>query len=121
MNAPPSIPSGTRNSATGLLALSPGALAGIGAGSGIFGIGVIVAVIVVVVRLLFNYKRRLDTLERMRREWRTTVTYEDHTDEIGPDMGGLHEVSGIGIVREMPDDPLFELPVPAAELPIDNQ
>ncbi|KAI1120020.1 hypothetical protein F5Y10DRAFT_283622 [Nemania abortiva] len=116
-NAPAPSPSHTPSNTTRSSTLPPGALAGIGVGSGLFGIGLVVAVL----WLLFHHKYRLDKLELAQRQQQITGANEAPTKEIAPDVSGLHETSGIGIVREKPDDPLVELPVPAVELPIDDR
>ncbi|KAJ3560243.1 hypothetical protein NPX13_g9367 [Xylaria arbuscula] len=116
-NAPSPSPSQTPSNITGSSTLSPGALAGIGVGSGLFGIGVIVAV----AWLFLHYKHRLKKLELAQRQQQTTGGNQNLTTDIAPDLSGLHETSGIGIVREKPDDSLVELPIPAVELPINGQ
>ncbi|KAI1273432.1 hypothetical protein F5Y07DRAFT_411429 [Xylaria sp. FL0933] len=108
--------SNTPSNTTGSSTLPPGALAGIGVGAGLFGIGLIVAV----AWLLFHYKRRLNKLELAQRQEQTTRANENPTETIAPVVSGPHKTSGIGIVREKPDDSLIELPVPAVELPIND-
>ncbi|KAI0205091.1 hypothetical protein F4808DRAFT_473200 [Astrocystis sublimbata] len=94
-----------------------GALAGIGVGSGLFGIGLIVGV----AWLFLHHKYRLDKLELAQQHQQTIRTNQNSKKSIAPDISGLYETSGIGIIREKPDNPLAELPVPAVELPINNQ
>lgn len=116
-HAPAPSPSHALSNTTGSFTLSLGASVGIGVGSGLFGIGLIAAV----AWLLFHYKHRLDKLELAQRQQLITGINETLTEDIAPDVSGLHETSGIGILREKPDDPLVELPVPAVELPIGDQ
>ncbi|TRX90022.1 hypothetical protein FHL15_009123 [Xylaria flabelliformis] len=96
--------------------LSPGALAGIGVSSGLVGIGLAAAV----VWLFVHYKRRIDKLNFELAQRPQQSTGGPTTEEnIRPDVSGLYETSGAGIVREKPDDPLVEMSVPPTEKPDD--
>ncbi|KAI1261205.1 hypothetical protein F5Y18DRAFT_440744 [Xylariaceae sp. FL1019] len=106
----PNPPSPTGNVSSGL---SSGAQAGIGAGAGVFGIGFIIAVI----WLLLHYKRRLDKLELAQTEQEQRKSRM--TDLRATDVPGLHETTGMGLVSEISDEPLIELPILATEFPDD--
>ncbi|KAI0857825.1 hypothetical protein F4860DRAFT_517514 [Xylaria cubensis] len=95
--------------------LSRGALAGIGVSSGLVGIGLIAAA----VWLFVHYKRRIDKLNLELAQRPQQSTDGTTTEDVRPDVSGLYEASGEGIVREKPDDPLVEMPVPPAEKPDD--
>jgi hypothetical protein len=92
--------------------LSSGALAGIGVGSTLFVVGVVLAI----GWLAFRYKRLLHNMQEVRAQGLGTGTKEPEGDTAPLGVGGLHEADGTGIIREKPDDPLTELPVQEAEL-----
>ncbi|KAF2966881.1 hypothetical protein GQX73_g6709 [Xylaria multiplex] len=104
----PSMSSGGHDS------LSPGAKAGIGVGSGIFGLGIVVAL----TWLILHFRRRLKSVETAVLQG-TTVN-DDKSEKYAPDVNGIQEVDGTGIIREMPDDHLVELHANVPELPEDH-
>ncbi|KAI0535247.1 hypothetical protein GGR58DRAFT_515503 [Xylaria digitata] len=103
----PSMNSGSNGS------LSPGAKAGIGVGSGIFGLGIIVAL----TWLILHFRRRLKSVETAVLQG--TTVYDDKPEKgiDPPEVNEIQKTDGAGIIREMPDDHLVELHANVPELP----
>ncbi|KAI0447560.1 hypothetical protein F4803DRAFT_498584 [Xylaria telfairii] len=96
--------------------LSVGAKAGIGVGSGILGLGVVLAL----AWLILHFQRRLKSLEMARLQG-AIVNDERPAEDINPpDTSGMQEADGTGIIREKPDDHLVELRVQESELHEDH-
>ncbi|KAJ3577157.1 hypothetical protein NPX13_g3413 [Xylaria arbuscula] len=96
--------------------LTLGAKVGIGVGSGILGLGVILALS----WLILHFQRRLKSLETARLKG-TAVNDENPAEDVNaPQTTGMEEADGTGIIREKPDDHLIELRVKEPELPEDH-
>ncbi|KAJ8131822.1 hypothetical protein O1611_g1802 [Lasiodiplodia mahajangana] len=87
--------------------LSPGALAGIGVGTGVFGLLLIGTIVWFAVR-----RRRRQKVFEMAHPPTWHTGYERRASTPGPShISVIHEVDGAGIVREKPHDPITpELP-----------
>ncbi|KAI3327304.1 hypothetical protein HD806DRAFT_389108 [Xylariaceae sp. AK1471] len=93
--------------------LTTGALAGIGVGSGVF----VLLVIVTIVWLVLHYKRRIKSLERAHPQT-LPIGHQATQNPSRPHISSIHEVDGTGIIREKPHDPVLpELSVLGPELP----
>ncbi|KAI1124219.1 hypothetical protein F5Y10DRAFT_285296 [Nemania abortiva] len=90
--------------------LSPGGWAGIGVGTGI----IVIGILAVLVWLIVYYRRQARALERGIPQG--PVENEPKEPE-QPHILQTQEMCGRGIFREMPDDPLVELPTQPVELP----
>ncbi|TRX90957.1 hypothetical protein FHL15_008162 [Xylaria flabelliformis] len=90
--------------------LAIGVRVGIGVGTGLVAIGILGTIIWLIIR----YKRRVKTLETGKAR-----EHEDNERSKEPEQSHIsqQEVCGRGIFREMPDDPLVEMPTQPAELP----
>ncbi|KAI0116540.1 hypothetical protein GGR51DRAFT_321179 [Nemania sp. FL0031] len=96
--------------------LSTGTKAGIGVGSSIFGLGIVLAL----AWLILHFQRRLRSLETARLQGATDNDKDSAEDISGPELNGTYEADGTGIIREKPDDHLVELRVNEPELPEDH-
>ncbi|KAI1811234.1 hypothetical protein GGS20DRAFT_564018 [Poronia punctata] len=116
----------TQTPSRGSTRLPSSTLAGIGVGSGIFGLGIVVALIWLCLRL----RRRLRALETAHKRGDMEPTDENSR----ADVSGLHEINPGGMTEglrekpddhlpnwrirnELPDNQIVELPVRETELP----
>lgn len=83
--------------------LSTGAFAGIGVGSGLF----VLLLIAIIIWLVLHYRRQLQSLKREHAQTLLVDHLGHHQISDRPDVSGIHEVDGRGIIREMPHDPVI--------------